>query len=57
VRRPELTLATEDHATPTDDLRKPIADPVAREYLDLIRRNCAEFGIELYSRGAAASST
>ena len=52
VRRPDLTLATEDHATPTDDLRKPIADPVAREYLDLIRRNCAEFGIELYSLGA-----
>ncbi|XVQ09385.1 3-isopropylmalate dehydratase large subunit [Spirillospora sp. CA-255316] len=52
VRRPDLTLATEDHDTPTDDLTKPISDPAARHYLESIRRNCAEFGIELYSLGA-----
>ncbi|QFU88334.1 3-isopropylmalate dehydratase large subunit [Amycolatopsis sp. YIM 10] len=52
VRRPELTLGTEDHATPTDDLTKPITNPVAREYLDLIRRNTAEFGIEHYPLGS-----
>lgn len=52
VRRPDLTLGTEDHNTPTDDLLKPLTDPAAVEQLDHIRRNCADFGIELYSLGA-----
>jgi 3-isopropylmalate/(R)-2-methylmalate dehydratase large subunit len=53
VRRPDLTLGTEDHNTPTDDPLKLIIDPGAREQLDHIRRNCADFGIELYSLGSA----
>ncbi|MBO0879277.1 MAG: 3-isopropylmalate dehydratase large subunit [Mycobacterium sp.] len=51
VRRPELTLATEDHNVPTTDIGKPIADPVSRNQVETLRRNCAEFGIRLYPMG------
>ncbi len=51
VRRPELTLATEDHNVPTTDIDQPIADPVSRTQVETLRRNCAEFGIELYPMG------
>jgi 3-isopropylmalate/(R)-2-methylmalate dehydratase large subunit len=51
VRRPELTLATEDHNVPTIDIDKPIADPVSRTQVETLRRNCAEFGIRLYPMG------
>jgi 3-isopropylmalate/(R)-2-methylmalate dehydratase large subunit len=51
VRRPELTLATEDHNVPTIDIGKPIADPVSRNQVETLRRNCAEFGIRLYPMG------
>jgi 3-isopropylmalate/(R)-2-methylmalate dehydratase large subunit len=51
VRRPDLTLATEDHNVPTIDIDKPIADPVSRNQVDTLRRNCAEFGIRLYPMG------
>ena len=51
VRRPDLTLALEDHAVPTTDLLAPIADPVAREQVDTLRRNCAEHGIRLFRMG------
>ena len=51
VRRPELTLATEDHNVPTIDIDKPIADPVSRNQVETLRRNCAEFGIRLYPMG------
>src|SRR6202022_4552873 len=51
VRRPDLTLATEDHNVPTIDIDKPIADPVSRNQVETLRRNCAEFGIQLYPRG------
>ena len=53
VRRPDLTLGTEDHNTPTDDVLRTITDPAAAEQLDHIRRNCRDFGIELYSLGDA----
>ncbi len=53
VRRPDLTVATEDHNVPTVDIELPIADPVSRIQVDTLRRNCAEFGIELYSMGDA----
>ncbi|HEX3780137.1 MAG TPA: 3-isopropylmalate dehydratase large subunit [Pseudonocardiaceae bacterium] len=53
VRRPDLTVATEDHNVPTVDIDLPIADPVSRTQVDTLRRNCAEFGIELYSMGDA----
>jgi len=51
VRRPDLTLATEDHNIPTTNLDQPIADPVSREQIDTLRRNCAEFGVRLFSLG------
>jgi 3-isopropylmalate/(R)-2-methylmalate dehydratase large subunit len=51
VRRPELTLATEDHNVPTTDIDKPIADPVSRTQVDTLRKNCADFGIRLFPMG------
>ena len=51
VRRPDLTLATEDHNVPTIDIDKPIADPVSRTQVETLRRNCAEFGMRLYPMG------
>ncbi|WP_156688723.1 3-isopropylmalate dehydratase large subunit [Mycobacterium sp. Marseille-P9652] len=51
VRRPDLTLATEDHNVPTIDIDKPIADPVSRTQVETLRHNCAEFGIRLYPMG------
>ncbi len=53
VRRPDLTLATEDHNVPTLDIDKPIADLVSRTQIDTLRRNCAEFGIRLHAMGDA----
>ncbi|MGX7679464.1 3-isopropylmalate dehydratase large subunit [Jatrophihabitans sp. DSM 45814] len=51
VRRPDLTLATEDHNVPTQDIFAPIADPVSRTQVDTLRSNCAEFGVTLYPMG------
>ena len=51
VRRPDLTIATEDHNTPTCDIDRPIADPVSRLQIDTLRANAAEFGIRLHSLG------
>jgi len=51
VRRPDLTLATEDHNVPTTDTDRPIADPVSRVQVDALRRNCSDFGVPLYSMG------
>ncbi|MCE5290568.1 MAG: 3-isopropylmalate dehydratase large subunit [Nocardiaceae bacterium] len=51
VRRPDLTIATEDHNVPTIDIDKPIADPVSRTQVETLRKNCAEFGIRLHSMG------
>ncbi|HUP98923.1 MAG TPA: 3-isopropylmalate dehydratase large subunit [Aeromicrobium sp.] len=51
VRRPDLTLATEDHNIPTTDLDKPIADPVSRTQVETLRRNAAEFGVRLHPMG------
>lgn len=51
VRRPELTLATEDHNTPTLNILAPIADPVSRTQVETLRRNAADFGIRLHSLG------
>jgi 3-isopropylmalate/(R)-2-methylmalate dehydratase large subunit len=48
VRRPELTIATVDHNIPTTDRRLPIADPVAAQQMETLRRNCREFGVKLY---------
>ncbi|HIW99382.1 MAG TPA: 3-isopropylmalate dehydratase large subunit [Candidatus Nesterenkonia stercoripullorum] len=51
VRRPDLTIATEDHNTPTLEINKPIADPVSRKQVDTLRANAEEFGIRLHSLG------
>lgn len=51
VRRPELTIATEDHNTPTQNIDKPIADPVSKLQVDTLRNNCAEFGVRIHSLG------
>ncbi len=52
VRRPDLTLATEDHNVPTTDIDKPIADPVSKAQVDALRRNCEEFGVPVFSLGS-----
>ena len=52
VRRPDLTLATEDHNVPTIAIDQPIADPVSRAQVDALRANCAEFGVPLYPLGS-----
>lgn len=51
VRRPDLTIATEDHNVPTTDIDQPIADLVSRTQVDTLRRNCAEFGVRLHPMG------
>ena len=51
VRRPELTVATEDHNVPTVDIDQPIADPVSRTQIQTLRSNCDEFGVRLYPMG------
>ena len=49
VRRPELTIATEDHNVPTD--ATTIKDPVSRTQVETLRKNCDEFGVRLHSMG------
>ncbi len=51
VRRPDLTLATEDHNVPTVDWDRPIADPVSRTQVETLRKNAAEFGVRLHPLG------
>ncbi|GAB3578815.1 3-isopropylmalate dehydratase large subunit [Calidifontibacter terrae] len=51
VRRPDLTIATEDHNVPTTP--GPITDIVSRTQVETLRKNCAEFGVKLYPMGDA----
>jgi 3-isopropylmalate/(R)-2-methylmalate dehydratase large subunit len=51
VRRPDLTMATEDHNTPTLNIDRPIADPVSRTQVDTLRKNAQEFGVRIHSLG------
>src|ERR1700740_1197950 len=69
VRRPELTIATEDHNVPTTGITgpgvpptsptplygpgSPVTDPVSRTQVEALRKNCAEFGIRLHPMGDA----
>ena len=53
VRRTDLTIATEDHNTPTQNIDQPIADPVSRLQVDTLRANCKEFGVRIHSLGDA----
>jgi 3-isopropylmalate/(R)-2-methylmalate dehydratase large subunit len=55
VRRPDLTVATMDHNVPTTDIDQPIADPISRTQVEVLARNCAEFGIRLYPMGDPGS--
>ncbi|MEW9534076.1 3-isopropylmalate dehydratase large subunit [Microbispora sp. NPDC049125] len=51
VRRPDLTIATEDHNVPT--VLGPISDPVSRAQVETLRKNAAEFGVRLHPMGDA----
>lgn len=53
VRRPDLTIATEDHNVPTEGIEGPIVDQVSRTQVETLRKNCAEFGVRLHPMGAA----
>ncbi|HEV2374990.1 MAG TPA: 3-isopropylmalate dehydratase large subunit [Streptosporangiaceae bacterium] len=63
VRRPDLTVATEDHNVPTAGVTgpglplrgpgSPVTDPVSQVQVEALRKNCAEFGVRLYSMGDA----
>ena len=48
VRRPDLTFGTADHNVPTTDRSLPIADAIAARQIDTLRKNCSEFGIQLF---------
>ncbi|MEV6129774.1 3-isopropylmalate dehydratase large subunit [Streptomyces violaceusniger] len=52
VRRPDLTMATEDHIVPTLAVDRPVGDPVARMMMDALRSNCAEFKVPLRRMGS-----
>jgi 3-isopropylmalate/(R)-2-methylmalate dehydratase large subunit len=49
VRRPDLTIATMDHSTPTTPRGLPIVDKIGAAQLDQMEKNCADFGIRLYN--------
>src|SRR3984957_4909752 len=63
VRRPDLTIATEDHnvptnpgigpGTPIEGPGTPVSDPVSRTQLETLRKNAAEFGVRLHPMGDA----
>ena len=48
LRRPELTVATQDHNVPTTDRSLPIVDPISKQQIQTLRNNCADFGVRLY---------
>ena len=51
VRRPDLTVATEDHNVPTEHIDRPIADPISARQVEVLRENTAEFGIVNFPMG------
>ncbi|WP_437584708.1 3-isopropylmalate dehydratase large subunit [Paramicrobacterium sp. CJ85] len=51
LRRPDLTIATEDHNTPTIGIDRPIADRTSRTQIETLRKNAEEFGVRLHSLG------
>ncbi len=51
VRRPDLSVATEDDNVPTADIDQPIADPVSRKQIETLRANTSEFGIVNFEMG------
>ena len=53
VRRPDLTIATEDHNVPTEHIDQPIADPISARQVEVLRENTTEFGIINFPMGDA----
>ncbi len=51
LRRPDLTIATEDHNVPTENIFLPIADPVSRTQVETLRKNASDFGVRLHQMG------
>ncbi|QBI52984.1 3-isopropylmalate dehydratase large subunit [Streptomonospora litoralis] len=51
VRRPDLTIATEDHNVPTENILGPIADKVSRTQIETLRKNASDFGVRLFPMG------
>ncbi|HEY2195098.1 MAG TPA: 3-isopropylmalate dehydratase large subunit [Actinomycetospora sp.] len=51
VRRPDLTIATEDHNVPTINILEPIADETSATQVATLRRNVEEFGVRLFPMG------
>jgi 3-isopropylmalate/(R)-2-methylmalate dehydratase large subunit len=51
IRRPDLTIATEDHNVPTENIDQPIADPVSARQVEVLRENTREFGITNFPMG------
>ncbi len=51
VRRPDLTVSTIDHNNPTTSRDRPVEDPISAKQMEVLARNCAEFGIQLYGMG------
>jgi len=48
VRFPERTYATADHIIPTDDISRPLSDPLAEEMLKALENNTREYNIEYF---------
>lgn len=48
VRRPDLTFATMDHNVPTSDRSLPIADQISARQIQVLEKNCKDFGIQLF---------
>ena len=51
LRRLDLTIATEDHNTPTENIFSTIADITSRTQIETLRRNAAEFGVRIHPLG------
>ena len=48
VRRPDLTMGTTDHSTPTTPRSLPIADPMGKAQVEQFEKNCTDFGVPFY---------
>src|SRR4030095_654663 len=53
VLRPDLPIATVDHNVPTTNRSLPVTDPIGAKQMDTLRRNCLDFGIELFDIDSA----
>jgi len=48
IRRRDLTIATEDHNTPTKDIHLPIAEPTSAKQVQALRENTEEYGVRIH---------